>query len=338
MALSILKKIIQNRICLHILFWCISVFAFGYIFKISNQLEHIDIYFSILFHLSIILGVYLNLYLSVPLLLNKKHHILYGLNLTLLTLLIAYLNQLTFIYLANIVLPDYYFVLQFNFPETSLIVGLFLLGSTFLSLSMSWFKLQEANRRLIEIEKENMSSQLQALQSQINPHFLFNSLNVLYSLTLKQSGDTADAIIKLSDILRYVIYDSNKDSVPIESEIKLVNDYLSLQQHRIDNSSIVSFDTDISDHVKVPPMLILPLVENSFKHGVKGDIANTYVDMKLTASNEMMQFEIINNKGVSDNPTGESESGIGLSNIKKRLELLYPDKHQFLCKDEGKQL
>ncbi len=206
--------------------------------------------------------------------------------------------------------------------------------TTLLKLSKEWFQLIESNQKLIETEKEKVKIELKALRAQVNPHFLFNSLNVLYSLALKTAKETPEAIIKLSDILRYVIYDSNKEKVNLKSEVELINNYLSLQNHRIDDSSNIVFKTDIKNEIQISPMLFLPLVENSFKHGIKGDIINTYVTISLTANSNELYFEIENNKGKSDNPADEPAGRIGLTNIKKRLELLYPEKHTFIISED----
>jgi sensor histidine kinase YesM len=323
-----------NRISQHILFWFLSLLIFAYIFKISDSVGKIDILFSVLFHISILPGVYLNLLLLVPYLFKGEKYLFYIFAVLMLIVGITFFNQLTFDRITDIILPGYYFVSQFNYLETSILVVIYIVGTTVLSLSKSWFKMQEVKARITKIEKENIDSQLKSLKAQINPHFLFNSLNVLYSLTLKHSDETADAIIKLSDILRYIIYDSEKEKVSIKSEVALINNYLSLQKHRIESSSNVQFETIIKNEIQISPMLLLPLVENSFKHGVKGDILNTYVRIRLIASNETMHFEIENNKGISDDSAEITEGGVGLSNIQKRLNLLYPDKHHFLINQD----
>jgi sensor histidine kinase YesM len=327
------KKTI-NRVLLHVLFWLVSVAIFGYIFKISDKIESIDILYSFLFHISVFLGVYINLNLFVPLVLNKKRYISFVLFMLILILMVTSLNQLTFSHFSDIILPDYYFVVQFNYFETGIIVTIFLIGTTFFKLSKSWFKLQEVNHKITKIEKENIDNQLKALKAQINPHFLFNSLNVLYSLAIKNAKETPETIIKLSDILRYVIYDSNKEKVSIKSEVELINNYLSIQEHRVDKTSIINFATDIQKDIDIAPMLFLPLVENSFKHGVKGDVSNTFVNIKMKTMNKTVHFEIENNKGTSENPYQNKYSGIGLTNIKKRLNLLYPEKHTLTIKDD----
>jgi len=165
---------------------------------------------------------------------------------------------------------------------------------------------------------------------QINPHFLFNSLNVLYNLALKASKDTPGAIVKLSDILRYVIYKAGEKEIFLKSEISLLQNYIDLQRYRIDDNSIISFDTNISeDDVSAAPMLFLPLVENAFKHGIKGTVDHGFINIYLSASKDKIDFIIENNKSADAVLDQEKPSGIGLKNIADRLQLIYPDKHHF---------
>jgi LytS/YehU family sensor histidine kinase len=207
---------------------------------------------------------------------------------------------------------------------------IYILITTLLKLSQSWFELQEVNKRITRIEKENIKSELNALKAQINPHFLFNSLNVIYSQAIKKSNKTPNAIIQLSDILRYVIYDSTKDKVSIETEIKLIEDYIELQKFRIDTTSNIKFEHKVqNENCKITPMLLLPLVENSFKHGIKGELDHTFVNIKLEANINNILFEIENNKGIGETVESDGNSGIGIANIRQRLTLLYPNKHKF---------
>ncbi len=325
-----MKKYWIIRTLLHVAFWSISILVFGYIFKISHNIGKIDIIYSTLFHLSIILGVYFNRFAIIPYFLQKNKYTLYMLSLLICAIAVTVLNQLSFSLLSDYLLPSYYLVSQFNFMETGVLVLIFLGVTTLILLSESWFKLQETKRKIIKIEKENINNQLKALKAQINPHFLFNSLTVLYSLALKNAKETPATILMLSDILRYVIYDSGQETVRIKSEVKLLNHYLMLQKHRIDESSDITFQADIIDDVQISPMIFLPLVENSFKHGVKGDVSDTFVHINMFASKETVRFEISNNKGTKDFQVARSEnSGIGIANTRKRLKLLYPNKHQF---------
>ena len=330
MKISFNKNQSINRIFLHILFWLFSYFIFSQIFKISDEVTRIDYIFSGLFHVSLLFGVYINIMFLMPKLFSKKKYLIYFIALVATILLSIILNLITFDWLADIVFPDYYFVSHFDFLEIGTFMVIYILITTLLKLSQSWFELQEVNKRITRIEKENIKSELNALKAQINPHFLFNSLNVIYSQAIKKSNKTPNAIIQLSDILRYVIYDSTKDKVSIETEIKLIEDYIELQKFRIDTTSNIKFEHKVqNENCKITPMLLLPLVENSFKHGIKGELDHTFVNIKLEANINNILFEIENNKGIGETVESDGNSGIGIANIRQRLTLLYPNKHKF---------
>lgn len=330
MKISFNKNQSINRIFLHILFWLFSYFIFSQIFKISDEVTRIDYIFSGLFHVSLLFGVYINIMFLIPKLFSKKKYLIYFIALVATILLSIILNLITFDWLADIVFPDYYFVSHFDFLEIGTFMVIYILITTLLKLSQSWFELQEVNKRITRIEKENIKSELNALKAQINPHFLFNSLNVIYSQAIKKSNKTPNAIIQLSDILRYVIYDSTKDKVSIETEIKLIEDYIELQKFRIDTTSHIKFEHKVqNENCKITPMLLLPLVENSFKHGIKGELDHTFVNIKLEANINNILFEIENNKGIGETVESDGNSGIGIANIRQRLTLLYPNKHKF---------
>ena len=330
MRISFNKNQSINKIFLHILFWLFSYFIFSQIFKISDGVTRIDYIFSGLFHVSLLFGVYVNIVLLMPKLFGKKKYLFYFIALAATIFLSIILNLITFDWLADIVFPDYYFVSHFDFLEIGMFIVIYILITTLLKLSQSWFELQEVNKRITRIEKENIKSELNALKAQINPHFLFNSLNVIYSQAIKKSNKTPNAIIQLSDILRYVIYDSTKDKVSIKTEIKLIDDYIELQKFRIDTTSSIKFEHKVQDeNCKITPMLLLPLVENSFKHGIKGELDHTFVNIKLEANINNILFEIENNKGIGETVENDGNSGIGIVNIRQRLNLLYPNKHKF---------
>lgn len=330
MKISFYKNQPIYRIFSHILFWLLSFFIFSQMFKISDEVTRIDYIFSGLFHVSLLFAVYINLELLVPKLFDKKKYIFYSVALIITIISSIILNRITFNWLADIVFPDYYFVSHFNFLEVGMFIVIYILVTTLLKLSKSWFELQEVTSRLIRIEKENVKSELNALKAQINPHFLFNSLNVIYSQAIKNSDKTPDAIIQLSDILRYVIYDSTKDKVSLKTEIKLIKDYIELQKFRIDTTSRIKFEHKVqNENCMISPMLLLPLVENSFKHGIKGELDHTFVNIKLETNDSNILFEIVNNKGTGETIENDGNSGIGIANIHQRLKLLYPDRHEF---------
>ncbi len=322
-----------NRIILHILFWLFSFFTINYVFAFTDEINTVDYLFTGLFHLSLLIGVYFNLGFLIPKFFQKKRYFIYCSLLVLVAIFTGFLNIMTFNWLADIILPGYYFVSHFEALEVLIIISVYLTFTSLLKLSKSWFHLQELNQQINNIEKKHLENQLNALKAQINPHFLFNSLNVLHSLAHKQSNESSSAIIKLAYILRYVIYETNNKTVKLSEEVKLIENYLSLQYYRIDNVSKIEFSTDIQVDQEIAPMLILPLVENSFKHGIKGDVNGTFVKMKLFATDRETYFEIDNNKGEPDMIVPENQGGIGISNIEQRLQLIYPDRHSFSIED-----
>jgi hypothetical protein len=324
------KKNDQNRLLQHILFWSFSYYILLRFFSNSEKIQKIDYIYTALFHISIVVGVYLNLLILIPKLLNRRKFFFYFISLALVIAGTAEFNILFFDNWVDYVLPGYYFISYYEFNDILKFVTVYIVSTSLIKLAKSWFELSKTNQRLLELQKEKTEAELKALKSQINPHFLFNSLNVLYSLVLKKSEESPDAIIKLSDILRYVIYETKKEYVSLSEEIKLINDYLDLQKFRIDNDSTVDFKYVIeNNNLKIAPMLLLPLVENSFKHGIKGDIDKTFVTIFLRGNSEETIFEIKNNKGKAEQIDMGKNDGIGLNNIADRLKLIYPNYHTF---------
>ncbi len=326
---KIVLKVVQNRILHHILFWLFSFYVLLNLFSNTSEFSGIDYIYTMIFIITLQIGVYINRLIIIPYMIRAQKYFTFIFLLIMTILFAAFINLLLFNRLIDFILPGYYFISYYSYFDILIFFTAFILLTTLLKFSKEWFQLIESKQKLSEIEKEKAKIELKTLRTQINPHFLFNSLNVLYSLALKEAEESPDAIIKLSDILRYVIYDSNKDRIKLSSEIKLINDYLSLQNYRIDNTSKIDFFTDVKEDILIAPMLFLPLVENSFKHGIKGDLFETYVKIKLLSNNKETLFEIENNKGETENIEKESKGGIGIANIRHRLNLIYPEKHRF---------
>jgi hypothetical protein len=188
-----------------------------------------------------------------------------------------------------------------------------------------WYVKQEEN---ISLKRENALAELQLLKAQVHPHFLFNTLNNIYSFTLAKSPIAADLLEKLSGILRYMLDEGNKESVLIKKEVDLVLDYISLERVRYGNRLDISVDIDENYNNKaIAPLLMIPFIENSFKHGSSKMLKDPKVKLSITVKGNDLIFFICNNKpthGVLAN----GKSGVGLMNVKKRLDLLYPDRHE----------
>lgn len=205
-----------------------------------------------------------------------------------------------------------------------------------LKLLKNWYQEEQSKKQLIQI---NLETELKFLKSQINPHFLFNSLNNLYALTLKKSEDAPEVVLRLSNILRYVLYETGEGKVPLEKEIQYLRDYIELEKIRLGNRVDIRFHTAGDMNAKViEPMLFLTFVENSFKHGASAAIGDGWVDIGLNADDEDIRFTISNSKQSqpADRLNGH-HGGIGLENLRKRLDILYPGKYLLRLDDLTEQ-
>ena len=183
-------------------------------------------------------------------------------------------------------------------------------------------------RKIAELAKEKAEAELNFLKSQINPHFLFNSLNSVYFLIDKNNSEARQALHKFSDMLRYQLYEANGEKIPIEKEIDYLKDYVHLQQLRKDENYKVQFYC--SPEVKnflIQPLLLIPFVENAFKHISHKPDGTNFVKLDMERNNGYFEFSVENSceKGIH---LTEQHGGIGMNNVKRRLELLYPDSHQ----------
>ena len=206
------------------------------------------------------------------------------------------------------------------------IIPLFLLVTTGAACRLIKDYLQ-SQRRLGEVAKEKAETELKFLKSQINPHFLFNSLNSIYFLIDKQNAEARQILLQFSDLLRYQLYDCNADTIEIEKEVSYLNDYIRLQQIRKDNNYNV--EVTIKDDMRgfrIVPLILIPFVENAFKHISHHSNQKNFVHVELNRLNGSFLFQVENSKENHQRST-EPPGGIGLNNVKRRLELLYPNKH-----------
>jgi sensor histidine kinase YesM len=201
-----------------------------------------------------------------------------------------------------------------------------------IKFAIDWFDTQKLKAELVN---QTQTSELALLRSQVNPHFLFNTLNNIYSLVCKKSPDAPEAIMKLSSIMRYMLYDANTDKVLLEKEIEYLESFIELQKLRIryDNFVELRIDGDVGNKI-IAPMLLIPFVENAFKHGDKA-VNSPGIRIHLVVSPHKLVFEIINH--VKKNFFGQKDKigGIGLQNIKRRLEILYPGKYSLETTQEN---
>jgi len=192
-------------------------------------------------------------------------------------------------------------------------------------------KLKRSAQQLL-IEKQR--AELNYLKSQTNPHFLFNTLNNIYSLARDKSDLAAESIMRLSKILRYMLYETSSPYTAIEQDLKIIGDYIALEKLRYDETLHVNFNYDIEDMKQaLPPLLLMPLVENAFKHGASETRSQPFVDIHLAIRNRRLLFVVKNSTGEPAG-NGEVRESIGLSNLRRQLELLYTDYNLALRQDE----
>jgi hypothetical protein len=281
-------------------------------------------------HMIVMIGIsYLNYFFFLPKLLRDKNLGRYLLSFLPVFIIITYLflkgKQLV---LAEII-PSVEWIYSFRFGLNVYLSTLFII--VFVSLLRfveDWFEM-EANKK--EMENERLTSELRFLKAQINPHFLFNTLNNLYYLAFKQSPNTTEVIAKLSQMMRYMIYDSNHPRVALEKEIEYMSNYISLEKMRLNNEVPIRFEvTGNTEGVMIAPLIFITFLENAFKHGISNIAGDSWVEAEIHIDGKLCTYTVANGKIAEPAKTVTEKSGIGLQNLKRRLELTYPD-HYDLC-------
>jgi two-component system, LytTR family, sensor kinase len=185
-----------------------------------------------------------------------------------------------------------------------------------------------------EVISRQQEARLQFLKAQMSPHFLFNTLNNIYSLTIGKAPKAAEMLLLLSELLRYAVYESKNNQVSVESEVRQIEKLIQLHQMKSEVPLSISFDvSDQSNNISIEPMILIPLVENCFKHCNFETLESAYVSVHLSTARNKFEFETINTKD-SWEKAKDTIGGVGLENIRQRLSILYPEKHTFLIKDE----
>lgn len=318
--------------------WICSFLLLLFAFSEDNHPEKIDVIYTVFFLITIIIPVLINLYIAIPLLLKKEKYFLFSLVTVVILIVFTQLNIWFFDNIIDKIFPEYYFISYHSNLKLILIFASFLLGTTLLKIFEDWIFLNKKENEKLIIENQQIQSKLENLRSQINPHFLFNSLNVIYSLALDKNDKTEEAIVQLSDILRYVIYDSNTNRVKLKEEIILLNNYINFQKFRFQKTKRIIFNADIeNDNYPIYPMLLLPLVENSFKYATIDKINKPFINIALEQKGSEFNFTIQNNYEKEINPNKSNHSGVGIENIEKNLQIIYPEKHSFIIDKTNKE-
>jgi len=336
---------------LHVLGWGIILLIPRYLmhqtqFRISFMQE-------IAMWVPVVILFYFNYYIFIPKLLNRRKFIFYAMSLIAMIIILLFSIRLfDHYYIAIKPLPpppsiesahigDTYkgdFIsplsdkdggnLRMMRRELDIFVLciLSIAVSTSIKVTGQWYS-NEKERK--EMENQKLSAELSFLKSQINPHFFFNTLNSIYSLAIQKSDKTPEAIVKLSELMRYIIYESDKNLVSLKKELEYIKNYVELQQLRLMSNVKVTYDIQgvaYSD-IMIEPLLFLPFIENAFKHGIDST-RKCEIKIKFVIASDLLVF-IVENPIVKQSKRQSSESsGIGLVNSKKRLQLLYQDRHE----------
>lgn len=274
---------------------------------------------------------YINVLFLVPVFLSKKKYLYYTIGIftvLLFTVFLLVYDYNTAFHHKNKISVGYFIL--FNMMFLLFYISL----TSLIKITSDWITLQEISTKVSEIEKEKVQSELTALYAQINPHFLFNCLNNIYSLALDESKKTPDAILKLSEMMGYMIYDCKGDCVALDKEIQYIQNYIELQQLRLNKPGVVQFNVHgNTQNVCIAPLLLIPLIENCFKHGITFDTENVFVLIDITVTDNELKILLKNSKPLTE-PGKNVYSGIGLNNVQSRLKYLYPNKHNFtICTD-----
>ncbi|GAB3915960.1 sensor histidine kinase [Larkinella terrae] len=330
---SLIKLLFRHRISWHGLFWLLLLVYEGLI------LGSVDDSYRQRFTISLIelpvkmLATYTMLYLLIDKLLLHKR---YGYFLVWLLLamavtgtvqrMMAYYFIYPLYYPAALAAPVFFWpkVLIYTFATYAMVSI-----PTTIHLLKKWYVDQQSTQQLRamsqQLAKEKLEAELKLLKSQIHPHFLFNTLNNLYALTVNQSPKAPEIVFKLSELMSYMLYDSNLAQVPLRKEIQYIENYITLEKIRYGDRLDVSLNSYAPlDGILIAPLIILPFVENSFKHGVNRQLDSVWVRVDVLTNDNALIFKIENSKAVDPAASiPEVQSGIGLRNVRKRLDIIY---------------
>lgn len=329
-----LYRIFSQRIVYHSIYWLVYLFiitffqsiagSYAYGFYFSNELIKIAFY---------AIGVYFNLFYLIPNYLTNKKFVIYCILLVLVTIILTPL-QVFFLYIKVNQFPEYQITLKQSQPWFFILTFLVVSLSTVFKIISDWVRHQRERK---ELQTESMQSELRFLRSQINPHFLFNTLNNLYALTLKKSDDAPEIVLKLSEMMRYMLYECNERRVFLSKEVNYLRNYLDLERLRQGKNTEISFHVngDIAQQ-KIAPLMFIPFLENSFKHGASNHLAEGgFVRIVLNVEEHKVHLFIENSKPeVPVKHTGKRSGGIGLVNVKRRLNLLYPEQYKLKIEEQ----
>ena len=327
---SNLENLLKKQSSYHIFFW-VSLYIILIVLDQGHSLSGIMLreFINVSFFA---LMVYINIFFLFPDYIEKKNLLYHIVALFITSLLITPIKTLSLFLHASSFgdFQDYFISHQKEIFLSTFFIGI---ASTIYSIMNDWL---ETQREKQELQSQTLQSELKFLKSQINPHFLFNTLNSLYALTLKKSDLAPEIVLKLSEMMRYMLYECNEREVPLSKEINYLKNYLELERIRQGKKMDINFEmVGEVQNQKIAPLMFIPFIENSFKHGISNQISNGYVNIFLEIQENIVQMTIENSKAASiPSPTGKRSGGIGLKNVRRRLNLLYPERYDLAIEED----
>lgn len=313
---------------MHLSFWCVYLSFFSY--QISfyqkdnfNWPRFITIVTIQMLFTS--LPAYINYFFFLPKFLEKKKVGFYLVGLSIPFALLTVTRMYTERLLLDGFTHKYEYLYTPRFVIQTIVVTIFItVFVAMIRFAIEWFELDSKKKA---IENEKLSAELRFLKAQINPHFLFNTLNNLYYLAFTQSPNTTEVIAKLSQMMRYMIYDSNHTRVTLNKEIEYMENYISLEKLRLNNQIPIHFEVaGDTGQVLIVPLILITFLENAFKHGVSNNFPDAWINVKLELHGKECVY-IVENSKLPGQPLKEEKSGIGLQNVQRRLDLSYPENY-----------
>ncbi len=311
---------------IHLLFWIYIFYPDFIVFVLIKEykFQFPDQLFSYLIFFSVFYLFYLVVFPRLRQIKNKVYTVLIGLGavfiIGIFRIIIWYFLD-TYVSHKTLTFPFYTSWELVNEFRSTLVLGIY---TVLMRLAIDWYVIQKQKAELIT---QNQASELALLRSQVNPHFLFNTLNNIYSLVYKKAEEAPEAVMKLSSIMRYMLYDATTDKVLLEKEIEYLQSFIELQKLRLRHKDYIELLIEgNADGRYIAPMLLIPFVENAFKHGDKSG-TRPGIWIRLTIESNRIVFEVKNRIRKINSVSIDKIGGIGLNNIRRRLELLYPQKH-----------
>ncbi len=322
----------KYRLIRHLIFWLIQIPVFSFLFKLPDTpYWHMHI-MSALWIPVFILYAYPIMYTLIPRYLLLEQYMLFAILLIIWAVIGYFLNYFFRLYVLFPISDQLqYKAIKNPWAATSYLAMNVMAGfACMIVLFKYWIKKQ---KDYLTAEKEKTTAELQLLKAQIHPHFLFNTLNNIYSFSLENSSKTPQMILKLSSLLSYMLYDCKANEVLLENEIEMMNNYIELEKERYGTRLEISvnIEGDICGQ-QITPLLILPFLENAFKHGASEQLEKPWLSLDISVKYNMLRCKVVNSKNEMPFTT---KKGIGIENVQKRLAYLFPGRHNLKLNDEG---